>query len=104
MTATMEVLPLARLELCVAREDLALDVASLDGENVVSSDKSSSESSVEGFTHYCISTPVVTIATKTEPPPERLEMYVASQDSREVKHLKTFLKALCSGACDFRCR
>ena len=85
MTATVEELPLARLDLCVVSEHSALDVASLDGENVVSSDKSSSESCVEGFTDYCICTPVVTTATTKEPPLERLEICVASEDSREVK-------------------
>ena len=92
MTATMEELPLTRLELCVASEDSALDVASLDGENVASSDESSSESSVEGSTDDYISTPDVMTATMKEPPLERLEICVASEDSREVKHQVTFLK------------
>ena len=54
----------------------------------MSSDKSSSE---------CISTPVVANATMKEPPPERLEICVASEDSREVKHQITFLKRCAVG-------
>jgi len=69
-----------------------LDCANLHGENVALSDECWSESSVEGSTDDGISTPDVMTATMKEPPFERLEICVASEDSREVKHQVTILK------------
>ena len=73
-------------------------------ENVAGSDECCSPTSGKGSTNYCISTPDVMTATMKEPPFERLEICVASEDSREVKHQVMFSQALCGGACDFRCR